>query len=327
MSQFSTKSASEGERRLPDCWGHRGASAAYPENSLASFEKAMRDGSEGIESDVHVSLDNVVMMFHDQSLDRTTDMEGLIREKNWYGPDGMEHARTKKEPKQAIPTFAETVALLMKEENRHVLINVDVKVFNDPTRLFPLMHTIISSYDNWETLLAPRIILGLWHPKFIEPAKTLIPYCCRAHIGLSPYVAREYFWQGCDAFSMGFAALQTWEGERFRKECKAAGKKLMVWTVNDPRQMMECIRWEVDAIITDVTKSYLSMRSSVEVDYAKVDSEYGRLFLWTNMHYYTPLQLVTWRKLTLAMEKFGGPFTSLNSPVSSLPAASTAVTA
>ena len=44
-------------------------------------------------------------------------LQGLIREKNWYGPDGMEHARTKKEPKQSIPTFVETVALLMKVFN------------------------------------------------------------------------------------------------------------------------------------------------------------------------------------------------------------------
>lgn len=39
---------------------------------------------------------------------------GLIRERDWHGEDGMQHLRTKKEPKQPIPTFAETVALLMK---------------------------------------------------------------------------------------------------------------------------------------------------------------------------------------------------------------------
>ncbi|THH11737.1 hypothetical protein EW145_g484 [Phellinidium pouzarii] len=299
------------------------ASAAFPENSLASFEKAIRDGSEGIESDVHVSLDGVVIMFHDPSLERTTDMAGLIREKNWYGPDGIEQARTKKEPRQSVPTFAETVELLMKEENRHVLFNVDVKIYNEPKRLFSLMHTIISSHDNWETLLAPRIVLGLWHPKFIAPAKEFLPYCRRSHIGLSPYVARQHFWEGCDAFSMGFDALQTYEGERFRKECKAAGKRLMVWTVNDQRQMMECIRWGVDAIITDVTKAYLEMRASVEVDYAKVDSENGRSFLWLSLWYYTPLQFVRWRLQALYLEKLGGPLASsesISSAASVLPA-------
>jgi phosphatidylglycerol phospholipase C len=104
-------------------------------------------------SDVHVSADGVVVMFHDpgkrhpmifltpfgntlqrarnEALDRTTDSKGtsrvigprstsdqwspgLIRERDWHGEDGMQHLRTKKEPKQPIPTFAETVTLLMK---------------------------------------------------------------------------------------------------------------------------------------------------------------------------------------------------------------------
>jgi len=39
---------------------------------------------------------------------------GLIRERYWYGTDGMIHLRTIKEPKQAIPTFIETLDLLMK---------------------------------------------------------------------------------------------------------------------------------------------------------------------------------------------------------------------
>ena len=94
------------------------------------------------------------------------------------------------------------------------MFNVDVKVYNEPTRLFTLMDKIISSHPEWQTQLAPRIVLGLWHPKFIEPAKQLLPYCTRSHIGLSPYIAREYFWNGCDAFSMNFDALQTFEGSR-----------------------------------------------------------------------------------------------------------------
>ena len=47
-------------------------------------------------------------------MDRTTNGKGLIREQNWYGADGMEHLRTVKKPEQSIPTFAETVTLLMQ---------------------------------------------------------------------------------------------------------------------------------------------------------------------------------------------------------------------
>lgn len=63
---------------------------------------------------MHVSKDDVVVMFHDPSLGRTTDFKGNIRDLNWHGEDGMMNARTVKEPKQAIPTFEETISLLMR---------------------------------------------------------------------------------------------------------------------------------------------------------------------------------------------------------------------
>ncbi|KAH7931333.1 PLC-like phosphodiesterase [Leucogyrophana mollusca] len=291
-----------------ECWGHRGASAIFPENTLASFEAAIRDGAEGIESDVHVSLDGVVLMFHDPALERTTGSKGLIRERNWYGDDGMDKLLTLKEPKQAIPTFAETVTLLMKPENQHVKFNVDVKVQNDPDRLFSLMHTVISQQPEWETKLAPRILLGLWHPRFVAFAKTRLPYCRRSHIGVSPSLARKYFWDDVEVFSMAFATLTSADGLRFRNECKAAGKKIMVWTVNEPEQMMEAVRWGVDVVLTDVTKKWLGLRAQLQADYDAILSQYGRLFLWTTWKFYLP-SIINWHRTTrLYLESIAGPF-------------------
>ncbi|KAJ7172410.1 PLC-like phosphodiesterase, partial [Mycena filopes] len=176
-----------------ECWGHRGASARFPENTMASFEAAIRDGVDGIESDVHVSADGIILMFQDQALQRTTNFKGTIKDCNWYGVDGMEHARTKKEPKQSIPTFVETLSLLMKvcartsfrmkftlytkPENLHVHLNVDIKATNDPDKLFPLMHAAISAYPQWETLLAPRILLGMSPPSYSIQKTTKEPWC------------------------------------------------------------------------------------------------------------------------------------------------------
>ncbi|KAF8076793.1 PLC-like phosphodiesterase [Lyophyllum atratum] len=264
-----------------------------------------------VNTDVHVSADNVVVMFHDPELGRTTDSTGHIREREWYGEQGMQHVRTIKEPKQAIPTFAETVALLMLPENQHVKFNVDVKVQNDPDRLFALMHKVIAAQPDWETALAPRILLGLWHPRFLVFAKTRLPYCRRSYIGDSPYIARKYFWADCDAFSMAFGALTSAEGQKFRMECKAAGKKLMVWTVNKPDHMMEAVRWEVNVIITDVTRTWLDMRSALETDYEKIGSQYGRVFLWTTPKYYTPFLLANSNKAKTYLERIAGPFDAL----------------
>ncbi|CCM01748.1 uncharacterized protein FIBRA_03814 [Fibroporia radiculosa] len=292
---------------LPECWGHRGASAAYPENTLASFEKAIRDGAEGIESDVHVSLDDIVVMFHDPALDRTTNGKGFISEQKWYGADGMEQLRTVKEPKQAIPTFAETVAMLMKPENSHVNFNVDVKVQNDPARLFSLMHKVITAQPDWQTALAPRILVGLWHTAFIPHAVTHLPYCRRSYIGNSIEIARRYFWDSCDVFSMKFAVLTTADGEKFRRECKEAGKKIMVWTVNEPAQMVEAVRWGVDVILTDVTRTWLELRSALHVDYDKIAAQYSRMFLWTSWSFYAPALVYDSYHSRTVIESHKGP--------------------
>jgi len=299
--------------QLPECWGHRGASSTFPENTIASFEAAIRDGAHGVESDVHVSRDGVVVMFHDPDLSRTTDSTGLIKERDWYGEDGISKVRTVKEPKQAIPTFTETVALLMLPENRHVKFNVDVKVENDPNQLFKLMHETISAQQDWETILAPRILVGLWHTKFILPAKTHLPYLSLSYIGLDLEAAREYFWESCDVFSIFFNVLTTVEGERFRKDAAAAKKKIMVWTVNEPLQMMEAARWSISVILTDKPQVWLDLRKKLEENPA-TSLQYGRTFLWTSPFYYRPTHLIYGYMVRKHLEKAAGPFENVVLP-------------
>lgn len=76
------------------------------------------------------------------------------------------------------------------------------------------MDAIITAQPSWETTLAPRILLGLWHPMFLTYAKDRLPYCRRSHIGQSTLIARKYFWNDCEAFSMDFGALTTADGQK-----------------------------------------------------------------------------------------------------------------
>lgn len=59
---------------------HRGASAYAPENTIASFQLALELGAFEVELDVKLSSDDVVMLFHDSSLDTKTDDEGIVRD-------------------------------------------------------------------------------------------------------------------------------------------------------------------------------------------------------------------------------------------------------
>ncbi|CAM4062480.1 glycerophosphodiester phosphodiesterase family protein [Flavobacterium branchiophilum] len=60
--------------------GHRGAKGYEPENTLVSFQKALLLGANGIELDVQLTKDNVLVVMHDESVDRTTNGTGLVKD-------------------------------------------------------------------------------------------------------------------------------------------------------------------------------------------------------------------------------------------------------
>ena len=63
---------------LPRQFAHRGASGTHPENTLASFRRARDEGAEAFELDVHRTADGEIVVFHDPTLERTTDGRGQL---------------------------------------------------------------------------------------------------------------------------------------------------------------------------------------------------------------------------------------------------------
>lgn len=109
----------EREDSWPLIIGHRGASAAAPENTLAAFRRAIDDGADGIEFDVRLARDGVPVVIHDATLKRTGRIKAAVSgltskelEKidvgSWFDiagqPDGY--------PSERVPTLAKTLASL-----------------------------------------------------------------------------------------------------------------------------------------------------------------------------------------------------------------------
>lgn len=100
-------------RKKPYVMAHRGNRALCPENTLASFQQAIQDGADILETDLHLSKDGHFMCIHDETIDRTTDGSGKVAEMTlaelkqfsaFYGKTGFENER--------IPTLAEVAAIL-----------------------------------------------------------------------------------------------------------------------------------------------------------------------------------------------------------------------
>src|SRR5215831_7838930 len=62
----------------PLVFAHRGGSALAPENTMAAFANGLSLGADGIELDVHLSSDGVVVVNHDATVERTTPGRGAV---------------------------------------------------------------------------------------------------------------------------------------------------------------------------------------------------------------------------------------------------------
>jgi glycerophosphoryl diester phosphodiesterase len=64
--------------------GHRGGPTRdYPENAIATFDRTFKAGTTAMEIDIAETKDGVLVLMHDDELDRTTTGEGLVSERSW----------------------------------------------------------------------------------------------------------------------------------------------------------------------------------------------------------------------------------------------------
>lgn len=106
---------------------HRGDSYNGYENTLEAFRMAIASGADMVETDVHLSRDGVLVLMHDDLVDRTTDGTGPIAEKSFAALRQL-NAGSSAVPLQ-IPTLEELLQLL---QGTHVTLNLEIKEYNTP---------------------------------------------------------------------------------------------------------------------------------------------------------------------------------------------------
>jgi glycerophosphoryl diester phosphodiesterase len=151
--------------------GHRGVSGYELENTLASFQKAIDLKVDGIELDVHLSLDKEIMVIHDETIDRTTNEKGFVNQ--------LTASELKK---YGVPTLKEVLDLA----NRNCFINIELKGIGTTKPVVELIQNyilnknwnykdfLISSFD-WKMLeevqlLNPKIRIGVLTEKDVDKA-------------------------------------------------------------------------------------------------------------------------------------------------------------
>lgn len=98
--------------------GHRGACGYAPENTLASFQKAIELGVDMIEFDVQICKSGEAVIIHDYEVDKTTNGKGLVRELSLQQLKNLDAGNGEK-----IPTLQETLELI----NTKTKVNIELK--------------------------------------------------------------------------------------------------------------------------------------------------------------------------------------------------------
>ena len=141
---------------------HRGWSAKYPENTLEAFQAALELGVDQLETDVRVTKDGELVLIHDETVDRTTDGTGLVRDFTLSELKALHTAGGAK-----IPTLVEFMELVKD----HPTITLDIELKEYPTDgredlAFQVCDRILQCLEAYG--FTERCVINTWDSKLHE---------------------------------------------------------------------------------------------------------------------------------------------------------------
>lgn len=238
------------KRKMPQCIAHRGYKARFPENTLLAFEKALEAGAVALETDLHITKDNIVVLSHDATLKRCFGQKDKIIDRSW---DEIKDLRTLAPPHESMPRLKDLLEYLSQPGLEEVWVLLDIKLDNNADDIMRLISTTIaevkpSPSKPWNE----RIVLGIWAAKYLPLAVKYLAGFPVVHIGFKLSYARHFFNVPNVGFNMLLPMLMAPGGRSFIRDCQEKyDRQLLAWTVNDKDKMEWCIRRGIDGVITD----------------------------------------------------------------------------
>jgi glycerophosphoryl diester phosphodiesterase len=232
--------------------GHRGASAYAPENTLAAFELALRQGADMLELDVQRTADGVLVVFHDDTT------------KRWDGQNRLVSSCTLAELQsldiggERVATLAEVCVFAREKQAR---LNVELKGAGFGLEVAKMLRN-----EQIEDL----VLLS----SFVETA-------LHEFAAASPNIPRAYL-MGTDTYRPDVRLREAWPFRALSRTSSKAwhpayqlplleqliprvrrqGYQVNVWTVDDPAMMRRLLDLDVDGIITNMPDVLRGIMSS-----------------------------------------------------------------
>jgi len=254
------------KNRKTKVWAHRGASGYAPENTMPAFRLAWELGADGIELDVQLTKDGVPVVIHDETVNRTTDGTGYVKD---FTLEELKKLNANKQfpnyGRVEISTLAEVYEFISGTD---MTVNVELKtnVFSYPGIEEKLLELAADVRRNageeakteakggfgalYEEPFCDRIVYSSFNHYSVKKIKELAPDAKIAFLYTDGFMNVAKY---ADIYN-GYAVHPSVRGVRNTpvvEEAHAKGIRVHVWTVNEEADKEEMTRLGVDAIITN----------------------------------------------------------------------------
>ena len=237
---------------------HRGGLGLSPENTIVSFQRAIKEGADILELDIRSTSDSILVLLHDETVDRTTNGKGRISELtlkeakrlnagyNWTENDSLSFPFRSLNLK--IPTFNEFLTNF-----KDYKLNIEIKQHDN----FIAKKLCESIKENQ---IQDDVVIGSFNDEVLDEFRFHCPDVAtspgrdeiRTFYGFSYVYLDKFYSPKSDIYQLpeffGTTHVLT---KRFVNGIKQKNIPIFVWTVNDTNEMQRFIGLGVKGIITD----------------------------------------------------------------------------
>lgn len=251
---------------------HRGARSLAPENTMPAIRKAWELGADGIEVDIRLSSDNIPVLHHDVTLERTTDVADKYPDRSFLPLSTFSFAELqrldagswflRKDPfdqikngtiataelanlaSARIPSLGEILHFI---RDKQWLVNLELKRARPPCAHGLIVDTLLEVILEERTDLR-KIRVSSFDHDLLRTVGSQIPGIeIQALIGESALLRNDWGTLEFDVYNANSAYIDEYQYQAARQN----GCGVNLYTVNEPADMQRYIEWGVDAIITD----------------------------------------------------------------------------
>jgi glycerophosphoryl diester phosphodiesterase len=241
---------------VPIVYAHRGGAALRPENTVEAFDHGMACGADGLEFDVHLSKDGVVVIHHDETLERTTSGRGPVAALTAAQLAGVDAGFNFADGQGGFPFRGRGIgvptlrAVLRRYPSAALIIELKVGGAELAERVVD---------DVRAAGAVDRVAIGSFYADAIEAVRRYEPSIATGAAKQETRWALYRSWLGMGIGATPYREFQVpeWSGftpivtRRFVAAAHRAGVVVKVWTVNAADDMRRLASLGVDGLITD----------------------------------------------------------------------------